>query len=394
MLKTHFTFTQRRVSKIKPTNKTETYSDTKLQNLKLSVTAKGKTNYYVRFKAGGHPHNVRIGSASVLAVDDARHRAIEIMNHYRQEYRKDWPGNSIYSVQKAFDAYFDNHLSFKKTKGNQQHSLALNYNNHLKGSLGKHDVRELSSKSLAKLLKELGNRRGYAIHNKCVIVLKAMFNYCLEYEDDFPLEFNPAAKLKKMTAVSRSRYLSPREANKLITTLCENRHSTYTDMFLLALYTGARISNIKHMRWDEIKFEEELWIVPAIKTKSKKTYFLPLTSHATQVLLERYRNRQSKEQFVFPAVGRSMSGCATGGDHYWKEIITKAGLYSEDKDYRLRQHDLRRSFATFQALAGVDIATISKTLGHSDVKNTQVYAQISVSRARDAVNKAFEIFDS
>ena len=74
-------------------------------------------------------------------------------------------------------------------------------------------------------------------------------------------------------------------------------------------------------------------------------------------------------------------------------LIIKAGLYSEDKDYRLRQHDLRRSFATFQALAGVDIATISKTLGHSDVKNTQVYAQVSVSRAREAVNKAFEIFD-
>jgi len=69
-------------------------------------------------------------------------------------------------------------------------------------------------------------------------------------------------------------------------------------------------------------------------------------------------------------------------------------LHSTDRDCRLRQHDLRRTFATFQALAGVDIATISQTLGHADVKNTQIYAQISVGKARDAINKGFELISS
>ncbi|MFC3204599.1 tyrosine-type recombinase/integrase [Alteromonas oceani] len=394
MQKNNFPFTQIRVDKLKPADKTVVYSDTKQQNLKLSITPSGKSSYYARFKACGQSYNIRIGCVSVLTLDDARHRVIELMNYYRREAKQTSVRSMQYTIQRAFDVYFQNHLSFKPTKGNQQHSLSLNYNNHLKPIFGKLDVRELGTKLLAKSFKELGNRKGYAIHNKCVVVLKAMFNYCLEYEDDFPLEFNPAAKLKKMATVARTRYLSPKEANILITTLYENKHPVYTDMFLIALFTGARISNVKSMKWGEVKFEEKLWIVPAIKTKSKKTYFLPLTNHALHILQNRYNSRDPNVQFVFPSLRFSATGYATGGDHYWKDIIIKAGLHSTDRDCRLRQHDLRRTFATFQALAGVDIATISQTLGHADVKNTQIYAQISVGKARDAINKGFGIISS
>ena len=86
--KNNFPFTQIRVDKLKPADKTVVYSDTKQRNLKLSITPSGKSSYYARFKACGQSYNIRIGCVCVLTLDDARHRVVELMNHYRREAKQ------------------------------------------------------------------------------------------------------------------------------------------------------------------------------------------------------------------------------------------------------------------------------------------------------------------
>jgi site-specific recombinase XerD len=48
-------------------------------------------------------------------------------------------------------------------------------------------------------------------------------------------------------------------------------------------------------------------------------------------------------------------------------------------------HDLRRTFATRLAQAGVDLYKISKLLGHRDIKMTQRYAHHCPDSLRDGV---------
>jgi integrase len=215
-----------------------------------------------------------------------------------------------------------------------------------------------------------------------------MLNYCLIYEEDYPLEYNPCSHLKKISCPPRSRYLTHNEIIRLIDQLEQIGHDQYTDLFKLALFTGARISNVKAMRWDELDLEEDLWHIPAIKTKTNKTYNLPISSLALVVLLARKKKSLPDSVFVFPS-NQSKSGYIMGSDYVWKQVITKAGLYSSNRELRVRQHDLRRTFATLQALNGVDINVISKTLGHSDIKSTQVYAHINLESAKNAIEKAF-----
>lgn len=393
---TTFPFTQKRILKLKATNKSQTYSDKNLNNLKLTVTSRGSKTYYARFKSQGQPHNIKVGNAEHVRLDEARARVIELINHHRTNDNLaifngevSVHGGKSFTVDDAFKAYFHHHLQFARKKGKERHSLESNYTNHLKQHLGHFDIRELNRKFLAKLLKQIGNTKSYAIHNKCVTVLKAMFNYCLEYEDDYPIEFDPAQNLKKLSSTSRSRYLTLEEAQRLIEALTTINHPTFTDLFLLALFTGARISNVKAMRWEEVIFHDQVWIVPAVKTKTNKTYCQPLSAQALIILKKRYKQRDPASDFVFPSPTRSATGHVMGGDKTWKEAITAAGLYSNNRERRIRQHDLRRTFATWQALNGVDINTISKTLGHSDIKNTQIYAQINLKQARESINQAF-----
>jgi len=53
----------------------------------------------------------------------------------------------------------------------------------------------------------------------------------------------------------------------------------------------------------------------------------------------------------------------------------------------LRFHDLRHTFATRLVLAGVDLATVSKLLGHSSIQMTMRYAHPTPEALKNAVNK-------
>lgn len=54
-------------------------------------------------------------------------------------------------------------------------------------------------------------------------------------------------------------------------------------------------------------------------------------------------------------------------------------------------HCGRHTFAVLQLSLGTEIYTLSKLLGHRELKTTQVYAQIMDEKKREAVNRIPEL---
>ncbi len=74
--------------------------------------------------------------------------------------------------------------------------------------------------------------------------------------------------------------------------------STMRDFFWICLYTGARKSNVKTMRFDEISFDLCTWKISGCATKNTQSITIPLSREAMALL--RLRQKSIKSSWVFP----------------------------------------------------------------------------------------------
>ncbi|MGJ8681183.1 tyrosine-type recombinase/integrase [Paraglaciecola sp.] len=383
-LLTKFKFTDLRVLSLKAEVKTKTYSDQSLSNLKLTVTPSGTKTFYVRFKLNNKPINHRLGDASQINVDEARSRAVNYINF---KSRLGLEQGSGLTVDDVFNLYRENELSNRNTIAGRTHALEVSYKKHVKPRIGIQFVEEITRKTAKELFVDIESL-GYSVHNRCLTSIKSAFNYVMEFEDGINLSANPFLGIRKMTEVQRSRYLTHEEARGLLLALDMEVNQNVADIYRIALFTGARLSNVKMMKWQEINFSSNKWLIPATNTKTSKVYELPLHRSVVDLLVNR-RNNATDSPFVF-ASNTSKYGYITGGDPVWKSAIKNAGLYHENPNIRPRPHDLRRTFATWQLQSGTDISIVSKSLCHTSLKHTMIYAHTNTEQIRSSIDKAFD----
>ncbi len=130
---------------------------------------------------------------------------------------------------------------------------------------------------------------------------------------------------------------------------------------------GLRVSEIISLKKEDINFEENLIHIKL--AKGKKDRFVKIPDSLTQELMA-FCNLTGTE-ILFPS---ARSGKLT------KKTITKIVQNSAKKagiKKRVYPHLLRHSFATHLLEQGTDLRIIQKLLGHSDIKTTQIYTQIS-----------------
>jgi integrase len=84
--------------------------------------------------------------------------------------------------------------------------------------------------------------------------------------------------------------------------------------------------------------------------------------------------------WVFPAFRGT--GHLSDPRKAWVRILAAAKI--DD----LHMHDLRRTQGSWQAAMGISLAIIGKSLGHADLKSTQVYSRLQLDPVKEAVGRA------
>lgn len=143
---------------------------------------------------------------------------------------------------------------------------------------------------------------------------------------------------------------------------------------LFSALTGLRFSDIAKMVWGEVQYSEmEGYFLQFRQKKTKGVEVLPISEQAYNLLGE---PKEPTEQ-----VFKGLIYSAYLNVHL-KQWILRAGITKD-----ITFHCFRHTFATLQLSFGTDIYTVSKMLGHRELRTTQIYAQIVNKTKREAADK-------
>ncbi|WP_395762732.1 tyrosine-type recombinase/integrase [Elizabethkingia anophelis] len=184
-----------------------------------------------------------------------------------------------------------------------------------------------------------------------------------------------AAKIKSIPSEeSRREYLTIDELNILVDTPCEN--DVLKRAVLFSALTGLRHSDIQKLKWNEISIENNQPRINFTQKKTKGVEYMPISQQALEICGEpKSPNDLVFENLTNPAwINRPL-----------KTWVAKAGIQKN-----ITFHCFRHTFATLQLSNGTDIYTVSKMLGHTNVKTTQVYAKV-IDEKKNKAAKAIKL---
>ena len=197
------------------------------------------------------------------------------------------------------------------------------------------------------------------------------------YKDGIILE-DLNAKVQPITAEeTRKEFLTIEELNSLVKTPCNNLLLKSAALF--SALTGLRFSDIQKMTWRMVELVNgEGYFLNFKQKKTKGVEVYPISEQAYS-LTDGIKNPKDmpQEKNVFEGLKYSA--------YHNKHLYQWIGAAGITKDITF--HCFRHTFATLQLFNGTDIYTVSKMLGHKDLKSTQVYAKIVDKAKRTAADK-------
>jgi integrase len=213
--------------------------------------------------------------------------------------------------------------------------------------------------------------------NRALAILRAMFRHA-ERQGLREPNTDPTRYVSKFPETKRDRFLSAEEVGRLGAELAASEGREHPSAILairLLTLTGARRSEVVGLRWSDVDFERSLLTLADSKTGRK---VIPLGAPALALLEAARSTRRPGARFV--CAGRTDRPFAALGKA-WERIRSRAGLD------QVRLHDLRHSYASTGAAAGLGLFIVGRILGHADAKTTQRYAHLADDPVRAATER-------
>jgi integrase len=215
--------------------------------------------------------------------------------------------------------------------------------------------------------------------NRTIAVLSRMFSLAVRWgwRSD-----NPCKGVERNHENKRHRYLTGAELSRLSAALAKLDDRAAANAVRLLLLTGARRGELLAAKWTDVDLEAGVWVKPASTTKQAALHRVPLSVAAVQLLTEMRAQAGDDAEWIFPARG---GGHRPHINEAWIRVRKAAKLDGA------RLHDLRHTYASVMASAGLSLPVIGSLLGHSTPVTTARYSHLFDDPLRAATERASAI---
>lgn len=370
--------TKRMVEATRPATRDVYVFDSELPCFGLRVKPGGARSYFVQYRNGRRSRRLTLGRHGVLTTEQARHLAQDALAAVRKgedpaAQRK--AERAAASFAEFAERYFAQHAEVKKKPTSIRNDRFL-LRRHVLPALGKLALRDITRADIVALHHSL--RTTPYVANRALALLSRMFSLAHLW-GVLPDGGNLCRGVEKYREHKRQRFLSSEELTRLGTVLREVEHEavewpTVVPALRLALLTGARIGEIRTLKWDDVKYERGVLELSDSKTGEKT---VQLNAPALEVL----GGISRKDDNPYVMYGRAAGAPLVNLKDPWGRIRERAGMPD------LRIHDLRHSFASTGAGLHASLPVIGALLGHSQPSTTQRYAHLAADPLKEAAER-------
>ncbi len=362
------------IKRLKPGSTDYTVWDTVTPGLGVRVRTTGFRGYVFHQRGQGNSRRVSLGPVTLKHVQDARREclAIQMDEHAAGTGSRSTTNSRIPLFRDyATDTWMAGQChrwkpSTRRTEESRLRSVLLPAFGHLPlDRIAPADVDAWFDRCSA-------TAPGGA--NKALALLRQIMNHAAS---SGLIAMNPARSTRMNPRPRLTRFLSAEEIVRLHEALdrCVAERpacAVQADIIRLLLYTGARKSEIKNLRWSEV--EGDTLRLADSKTGPRTVH---LSADARDVI---ERQRRGIGPFVFPS---SVNPGKPFGINLplWLRVRERAGL----EDVRL--HDVRHTYASQAVMKGVPLPVVARLLGHREVTMTLRYAHVGDREVVEAAER-------
>lgn len=415
--------TTRSVASAKPDINRREIPDAGLPGLYLVVQPSGQKSWALRYRFGGKPKKLTLGSVLLERLDPAEEAPTigipltlsEARQVARQAMQMIAEGRDPSEAKKAAvalkadpDAGSKNTIEFQskrfverycKPKNRSWEEVQRQFNVEINSVLGQRDITLVSKSDLIGLLDAIVDRGSGVTANRVLATLKTFFGWL---HDRDLINTDPSSGLKKPTLEkSRERVLTDNEI-RLIWKATAFYEGPFSSLWRLLLLTGQRRNEVAGAQWGELdlKSSASSWTIPGSRTKNGKTHKIPLPAEVVRIF-EQLPRIGLKPQFCFTTTGSTpISGFSRTKSALDRRILSIAKTEAVDAgrdptDIIIAPwtlHDLRRTMATGMARLGVGLPVIEKCLNHSSGSFGGIVGVYQHHDYFDEMKTAFELW--
>ena len=343
-------------------------------------------------------------------------KTLKEVNEKRQAYEQA-PENKVIDNSYVFSDYCYKWLKQKKritqkTRDDYERLIEL----HIKPySIGKRPVNTLTVQMFDKYLEELATTYSKATIRRTWAVIGQTLKYGMNQQEIpiFPIEnIVKPTEDDVVKKVKKVRFISEEDMNAVYKEAKKERYGNTGWFFIFMMYSGVRAAEEMNLRWKDVSADYKKVHIhrssQKIRVRDKNGNFIksetgrgyknkyvekgakttsgdrivPLPQRGREALKMMAKREHTEEDLVF---------ISNTGKQYTHSMLEKPLRMilkrSDSKIKNYSPHDLRRGYGSILLSKGVNIAVISKLLGHSKVSTTlNIYTKAFDKDVEDAIN--------